>query len=349
MKPDNPERASPRTTIFDVAREAGVSIKTVSRVVNNEPNVRDATRERVRAVIDTLHYRPNSAARGLSAKRSFVIGLVYENSEEFSYTKDLLRGVLNACEEHHYSLLLRPVTLPSATIGKDVESFVRLTGAEGIVLPAPIGDMPAVTEILAGLNIPIAAISPKRRVESGISVQCREAEATFALTEHLIEQGHRRIGFIKGHPDHGASVERLRGYRDALDAHDMTHDQRLIADGLFTFETGRLAAMNLLDRQQPPTAILASNDEMACGAMHAALELGLTIPRDLSIVGFDDTAVAARLWPPLTTVRQPITKMAETATTMLIEKLRGEESGAPVPPFECQVVIRSSTGTRNNT
>ena len=348
MKADKAPSANLRATIFDVAHHAGVSIKTVSRVVNNEPNVRDVTRERVRASIEALQYRPNAAARGLSGKRSYVIGLVYENSEEFSYTKDLLTGVLRACDTHGYSLLLRPLTLPSREAGKIVESFVRLTGADALVLPAPMGDMPEVTEVPTRLGLPVAAISPKQPSDHEISVVCDEAEATYTLTEHLIAQGHQRIGFIKGHPDHRASEERLRGYTEALDARKIGAHPSLLEEGLFTFESGHQAAMRLLQRQHAPTAIVASNDETACGAMHAALELGLGIPRDLSIVGFDDTAVAARLWPPLTTVRQPIIDMAETATNLLVERLRGDATQAPTASFACQVVVRESTKAPSN-
>ena len=347
MPADQTTPSNVRPTIFDVARHANVSIKTVSRVVNNEPNVRDATRERVRASIETLRYRPNAAARDLSAKRSYVIGLVYENSEEFSYTKYLLSGVLEACDAHNYSLLLRPLTLSGAAVDKAVESFVRLTGAGGIVLPAPMADMPGVIEVLGRLNVPVAAISPKHRSQPDISVFCDEAEATFTLTEHLIELDHRHIGFIKGHPDHGASEERLRGYNEALNAHKIAPDTHLIEGGWFTFESGRQAAMHLMKRKPAPSAIVASNDEMACGAMHVALELGLRVPQDLSIVGFDDTAVAPRLWPPLTTVRQPISDMARTATDLLVQKLRGEAIETPARRFACQVVIRDSTRARH--
>ncbi len=351
MRTDESGSAKLRATIFDVARHAGVSIKTVSRVVNNEPNVREVTRDKVRASIDALHYRPNAAARGLSAKRSFVIGLIYENSEEFSYTKDLLSGVLGACETHNYSLLLRPLTLPSAEVSRSIHSFIRLTAAEGVVLPAPIGDMPEVMQVLSGLDVPVATISPKHPRSADISVYCDEADATFRLTEHVLALGHTRIGFIKGHPDHRASHERLAGFTQALQANKIGLDASLTEDGRFTFESGRQAAFRLLRREHPPTAIIATNDEMACGVMHAAHELDLHIPHDVSIAGFDDTAVASRLWPPLTTVRQPITEMAEAATSRLIQRLIGDEPEAPeaCSPglFPCQLVIRRSTAARS--
>ena len=346
MKPRPTAGAGPKATIFDVARHASVSIKTVSRVVNNESNVREATRESVRASIKALDYRPNPAARGLSAKRSYVIGLIYENAEEFSYTKDLLGGVLAACDSLGYSLLLRPVTLPSEDLASTAEAFIRQTSADGIVLPAPIADVDAVQGVLSRLGTAVAAISPKRPAWEYISVYCDDARATYALTEYLLGERHERIGFIKGHPAHWATAERLRGYKHALDAHGVAFETNMVRDGLFTYESGREATESLLQCGAPPTAIIASNDEMACGVMHAALELGLDVPRDVSIVGFDDTPVASRLWPPLTTVRQPIHAMAEAATTMLIQQLRGGLVEAEHEPFHCEVVIRESTGPR---
>ncbi len=343
MAQERTRQAGVRATIVDVADEAGVSIKTVSRVVNGEPNVRDATRAKVLAAIQALEYQPNAAARGLSGRRSYVIGLIYENAEEFSYTKDVLSGALSACEKQGYSLLLRPVTLPSNHVGRDIESFVRLTSADGMVLPAPLADISAVRDLISRLDIPVATISPKHPIAQGVNIFCDDAQAAYALTEYLIGQRHKRIGFIKGHPDHHARSERLRGYRDALNQHAISYEPGLVRDGLFTFESGRQATLNLLDGKRPPTAIIASNDEMACGVMHAAGERGLEIPRNLSIAGFDDTAVASRLWPPLTTVRQPIVGMAQAATTSLIQILRDEEVEAAEEPFHCEVVIRRST------
>ena len=341
--------APSRATIFDVAERAGVSIKTVSRVANRESNVREKTRAKVLAAIEALDYRPNPAARGLSGKRSYVIGLVYENAEEFSYTKEVLGGALSACETQGYSLLLRPVTLPSDSLGREVEAFVRVTGADGIVLPAPIGDIGAVRDVLTRLQVPVATISPKHPFSSGINVFCDDAGASFSLTAYLIEQRHDHIGFIKGHPDHRATEERLRGYRDALEEHGIRYDASIVRDGLFTYESGRLATTSLLNGRNPPTAIIASNDEMACGAMHAACGRGYRIPEQLSIVGFDNTPVASRLWPPLTTVRQPIRGMAEAATDYLIQRLRGEQVEVPDEPFHCEVIVRSSTGVRERT
>jgi LacI family transcriptional regulator len=332
-----------KVTIFDVAERASVSIKTVSRVVNREPNVRDETREKVLRAIADLDYRPNAAARGLSSKRSYVIGLIYENADEFSYMKDVLNGALKVCEASGFSLLLRPLTLPNPLLKNQVKQFLVEANIAGVVLPPPIGDIEDVRTTLKEVGVPYTTISPKREGAEVASVHCNDERATFALTEFLLAQGHERIGFIKGHPDHVASQDRLRGYQLALRAHGVKTTAKLVKQGYFDFDSGRQAAGKLLDLNEPPSAILASSDDMAAGAIFEARERKLSIPEDVSIVGFDDTPVASRLWPPLTTVRQPIMEMAESATGLLIKHLQGEEIRNPDSAFDCELVIRESS------
>ena len=332
-----------KATIFDVAERAGVSIKTVSRVVNNEPNVRERTRNRVLQSVRELSYQPNAAARELSGKRSRVIGLIYENAQEFGYLNDVFNGALGICEPAGYSLLLRPLTLPDSKITEHIRQFAINARLEGIVLPAPMGDLPEVLALLREMRIPFAAITPREPAPDEINILCNDEAASFSLTELLIGQGHQAIGFIKGHPDHGASAKRFAGYRHALKKNRLAYAAPLVRQGYFDFDSGRIAAGKLLDLAEPPSAILASNDDMAAGAIFEARERGLTIPGDLSVAGFDDTRFSSRIWPPLTTVRQPIIKMAETAAGLLIDKLNGSATKAPEAPFECEVVIREST------
>ena len=332
-----------KATIFDVAAQAGVSIKTVSRVVNNEPNVRQRTKEKVLETVDRLRYRPNTAARSLSGRRSWMLGLVYENPHEFSYMKDVLDGALGACERREYSLLLRPLTLPDPDLVEHVERFVTQARLEGLVLPAPMGDFPDLLRLLSKLEIPFAAITPKAPAAGQVNILCEDQEASFSLTEFLIERGHRSIGFIKGDPDHGASGKRFAGYRQALRQHGIRYAQRLVQQGYFDFDSGKAATAALLKLPKPPTAIVASNDDMAAGVLWEARQRGLSIPGDLSVVGFDDTPLASRLWPPLTTVRQPIREMAETAAALLMDRLSGKATQPPKAPFVCEIVVREST------
>ncbi|MBD3647431.1 MAG: LacI family DNA-binding transcriptional regulator [Pseudomonadales bacterium] len=335
---------SGKATIVDVAELAGVSIKTVSRVVNNEPNVRAKTRDKVMDAITRLNYQPNTAARTLSGKRSYVIGLIYENPHEFSYIGGMLNGALHACEEEGYSLLLRPVTLPDQSIADRVRHFVLQARVDGIVLPPPLGDMEEVTETLADLDIPFAAITPKQPRPGSVNITCDDEQASFELTEYLIKQGHTRIGFIKGHPDHGATELRQAGYRAALKAHGVPVNRSFVRQGYFNFESGKKSAAKLLDLEPRPTVIIASNDDMAAGVMFEARERGLSIPDDLSVVGFDDTPLASHMWPTLTTVRQPISRMADAATRALIHRLRDDADERTVEKdFHCELVIRNSS------
>lgn len=338
-----PERT--KATIFDVARRAGVSIKTVSRVVNNEPNVRQRTRDKVLRSVRELRYLPNAAARELGGKRSRVVGLIYENAQEFSYLNDLFNGALHICEPAGYTLLLRPLTLPDPEIIEHIRQFALNARVEGFVLPAPLGDLPEVAALLREMKIPFAAITPREPASDEINILCNDEAASFSLTELLIDQGHRAIGFIKGHPDHGASAKRFAGYRQALKKHRLPYSARLVRQGYFDFDSGQAAAARLLDLPRAPTAILASNDDMAAGVIFEARGRGLNVPGDLSIAGFDDTRFSSRIWPPLTTVRQPIVKMAETAAGLLIDKLDGGDTATPEAPFECEVVIRESTAS----
>ena len=337
-----PETSRRKVTIFDVAERAGVSIKTVSRVVNNEANVREKTREKVLGVVRELQYKPNAAARELSGRRSRTIGLVYENAEEFNYTSAVLNGALGACEARGYSLLLCPLNLPNPDIGERVRGFATQARVEGIVLPAPVGDVVEVTGALKDMRIPFAAIAPRDPLPAEINIGCKDEQATFSLTEYLIGQGHRSIGYIKGHPEHGASAKRFSGYRRALEKHGLAIAPGLVRQGYFDFDSGKTCAAELLDLPEPPTAIVAGNDDMAAGVLFEARERGLPLPGRLSVVGFDDTRIASRLWPPLTTVRQPILQMAETAARLLIGRLNGEAMDAPQEPFDCEVVIRES-------
>ena len=338
MKPDRP-----KVTIFDVAERAGVSIKTVSRVVNEEPNVRDRTREKVLRSVRELRYQPNAAARELSGKRSRIIGLIYENAEEFGYLNDVFNGALGICEPAGFSLLLRPVSLPDPDISEHIRQFATNARVEGVVLPAPMGDLPEIPAVLREMRIPFAAITPREPASDEINIHCNDEAAIYSLTELLIAQGHKAIGFIKGHPDHGASAKRFAGYRKALKAHRIAYAPRLVRQGYFDFDSGRVAAGRLLKLPEPPSAILASNDDMAAGAIFEARERGIRVPGNLSIAGFDDTRFSTRIWPPLTTVRQPITRMAQTAAALLIDKLNGHATAPPDAPFECEVVIREST------
>lgn len=329
-----------RVTIHDVAARAEVSIKTVSRVLNKEPAVREGTRDRVLHAVRALDYEPNPLARGLAGKRTHSMGLIYENPSEFSYVQKALQGVFEACRSRNLSLLLRPC--PEQVPVDDVRQFINQTRVDGAVLLAPMGDRPDIIEMLKELETPMAQVSPGMKDSDAISVNPKDMEACVLLTEHVLSSGHRHVAFIQGDPRHGSSHERFRGFVDCLGRHGRRPDPRLIAQGYFTFDSGKLAAHMLLGRKPAPTAIIACNDDMAAGAMVAARELGLDVPRDLSVVGFDDSPIASHTWPPLTTMRQPIRDMASAAAISLIEQVAGEAKEPGHREFDCELIVRAS-------
>lgn len=329
-----------RATIHDVAAKADVSIKTVSRVLNEEPKVRDSTRERVRKAVVELNYEPNPQARGLKGRRTHSIGLLYENPQEFSYVQKALEGVFDACRSRKLSLLLRPC--PEHVAVEDIRQFVLQTRIDGVVLLAPLGDRPDIVRMLQELETPMAQVSPGITVLDADSVNPRDQDACERLTEHVLSYGHRRIGFIQGDPRHGASHKRLRGFLACMRRHGLSPQEQLVAQGHFTFDSGKQAAYKLLGEQPRPTAIIASNDDMAAGAIVAAREMGLDVPGDLSVLGFDDSPIAAHTWPPLTTMRQPISEMASAAAFSLVDRISGEAEASTHREFDCEIVIRES-------
>lgn len=325
-------------TIREVARRAGVSIKTVSRVVNNEPNVRSETRERVLGAVSDLDYEPLPAARGLAGRRTFSIGLLYENPHEFSYIQRLLEGTYAACERTGHTLLLRPC--PDDLTPTLVGQFVRQTRVDGVLLTAPIADRSDVTTLLVETGTAFAQVSPREENPLWTSVGPDDAAASHALTDYVLALGHRRVGFIQGDPKHGASHKRLAGHLGCLRNHGLEGDPALIVEGNFDFDSGKRGFHALWQLADPPTAIIACNDDSAAGVVVAAHERGIGIPGRLSVAGFDDSPTATRTWPSLTTVRQPIAAMAFRATELLIANIAGE------PPrqetFDCDLVARDS-------
>ena len=330
--------------IEDVASLAGVSMKTVSRVLNNEPNVRAQTREKVQAAVAELNYKPHPSARSLAGHRSYLIALLYDNPSP-SYLMEIQSGVLDACETHHYGMMLRPLNYSPASDAEfihTVESLVVHGRPDGLILTPPITDHPTLGKRLAELNVPYACISP-RDWSGCIGANLDEVHAASEMTAHLIALGHRRIAHITGHPDHGASGWRLQGYRDALQRAGLRFDPNLVVAGEFSFDSGISAARRLLDLKQPPTAIFSANDDMAAGVINAACERGMVVPRDLSVCGFDDTPMSHQIFPALTTVRQPAREMGCIAATQLLRALRNPESCEMVHvPYTLQ--LRKSTG-----
>ena len=330
-----------RTRIEDVAAAAGVSMKTVSRVLNNEPNVREETRERVLEAVGRLQYRPNASARSLAGHRSYVIALVYDNPSR-NYLMEIQAGVLDACHAHRYSMVLAPVGSGHESVASDIRGVFAHHAPDGVVLIPPLTDDPVVLDYLRDNAVPFACVSPHSTAHR-IGVTMDEHAAVRDLMAHLIALGHRRIGHIQGHRAHGAQEWRHAGYRQALQHAGIDYDPDLVVEGEFVFESGVHGANRLLDLPDPPTAIFAANDDTAAGVIRVAGERGLSVPRELSVCGFDDTPIARHIFPALTTVRQPTTDMGELATRQLLEHIRAPGAGRMLQ-VRHTLLLRESTG-----
>jgi len=331
-----------RPTIDDVARLADVSIKTVSRVFNNAPNVRLTTRDRVFTAAKRLEYQPNQSARRLAANRAFVIGMLYDNPDS-DYVIQVQTGALSACRAQGYHLLIHPLRAESPGLVEEVIGMHRQATVDGYVVLQPVSDRHDLNRAYVEHDIPAIRIS--QRPFEGLSwVSVSDEESSAEMTEYLLGLGHRRIGFIMGHPDHGSSHDRLTAYRDTLKRHHVAFDDELVEQGLFDHESGYSCAKRLLSLRPRPTAVFASDDHMAMGVLAAAHESGLEIPRDLSVAGFDDTSFAKFAWPPLTTVRQPVAQVAQLATEVLLAQLQGHTDDVSDHRLINELVIRASTG-----
>jgi LacI family transcriptional regulator len=318
-------RRGDAVTIHEVAKRAGVSPMTVSRVINSNSNVRDEKRELVLRAVRELNYTPNVAARSLAAAQGTRIALIYTNPSS-SYLSELLVGALDGAERTAAQLVIESWDHVKQSAER-VAARKLAQAVAGVILPPPLCESKAVCAELVAADIPVIAIAAGRFRPEISSVRIDDFRAARDMTEHLISFGHTRIGFIKGHPNQTASALRYEGFVAAMTNAGLTVDPLLVHQGFFTYRSGLEAAEKLLDRKKAPTAVFASNDDMAAAVVSVAHRKGLDVPRDISVVGFDDTASATTVWPELTTVRQPIAAMAATAIELLQRGVRGRKDG----------------------
>jgi LacI family transcriptional regulator len=314
-------RSSNAVTIRAVAERAGVSVMTVSNVVNGSGRASAATIAAVRRAIDELGYLPNMAARGLASSGATTIGLAYVDKRT-PFLDAILVGALKAATASGLQLIVRDVPGEARDQAEEVVRGLTRSGADALLLVPPIADILTGTGFLAGLGVPCAVILTGGPLRDAMTVRIDNRAAMRTLTELLIAAGHRRIGFVTGPVNHSDGVERLLGYRDALRARAIPDRAELTVPGFFTFESGLAAGRVLLDLADRPTAIVASNDEMAAGIIAEAHRRRIHLPAQLAVTGFDDSLIAARIWPSLTVVRQPIAEIAYRATERLIAALR---------------------------
>ena len=337
-------------TIQDVAREAGVSAMTVSRVINNGKNVRDRTREQVLEAIERLRYSPNTAARSLAAGEATHIGLFYSNPSA-AYLSQFLVGALETAKGSGCQLVIEPCESEDDADRREAAQSLAHAGVEGVILPPPLSESGVILSELAKAGIPVVTVAMGKH-RNPLNVCMDDCSAAEQMTEYLIGLGHRRIALIKGHPDQIASIQRECGFRNAVSAAGLSEADVVTEQGFFSFRSGLDAAERLLDLPSPPTAIFASNDDMAAAVVSVAHRRGLSVPGDLSVVGFDDTQLATAVWPELTTIRQPVSAMAGAALELLLAELRAERRGATIAPAERvldhELVIRASAGPPRN-
>lgn len=313
-------------TIEDVARAAGVSAMTVSRVINGGKNVREATRASVLQAVENLNYSPNSAARSLAAGEAMHIGLLYANPSA-AYLSQFLIGALHSARRAGCHLVIELVESENADEQAEVTRLFANSEVEGVILPPPLSESYPILAELEAAGIPVVTVARGSADSDGLNVRMDDFGAAAEITRHLLELGHRRIGFIKGHVNHIASHERHRGYLHALQQFGLDPAEAAVEQGYFTYRSGLIAAERLLARPGGLTAIFASNDDMAAAAVSVAHRRGLAVPGDLSIVGFDDTSLATSVWPELTTIKQPIAGMAEAAVELLLTDIRKRRTG----------------------
>jgi len=330
--------AKHKLTINEIAKLAGVSKKSVSRVINGEKGISEATRERIKGIIDDLGYQPDRRARALASKRSLLVGLAYNNRNP-SYILDLLTGSQSAANAKGYEIVMHQIGHGQGA-AEEVIKFMHRSACDGLIITPPLSESATLIAEIAELPWPLVRIAGDYADFNIPQVRYNDRTAALSLTKTLIESGHTNIAFIGG-PEHaGPTQRRLSGIQDALALFDLQLSATLIRYGDFTFNSGRALGAELLASNTRPSAIMCANDEMAAGVYHSAAAAGIAIPRDLSVTGFDDSPVASHLYPPLTSVRQPVQDMMAIAVDILTSAQ--PISKQVVAQFDAVVITRES-------
>ena len=333
-----------KATINDVASLARVSKKTVSRVINNSPSVREETRDQVNEIIARIGFRPDPQARSLAFRRAFLFGLIYDNPNA-QYVVNMQTGALDSLRGSGMELVVHPCDRNGENFLEDVREFIEVQRLGGIILLPPIAEDRRLLALMQELDVPVIRVTARPGEENQPPIRTpqivsRDRDGCVQAGEHIAGLGHRRIGYISGNVAYPSAHERRAGYDEGLKAHGLAIAADLDEPGDYSFESGLEAARRMLKKADRPTAIICANDQMAAGAYHAAYEMGLSIPGDVTIIGFDDADVATRIYPPLTTVRLPTRDMAKVAVEVLLDP----ESNRNNVVFEATLMVRGSSG-----
>ncbi len=339
-----------KATINDVAALARVSKKTVSRVINNSPSVREETREQVNDIIARVGFRPDPQARGLAFRRAFLVGLIYDNPNP-QYIVNIQAGALEALRGTGMELVVHPCLRANEAFLEDIRDFIELQRLAGIIVLPPIAEDRRLLALIEELGVPMIRLTARPGEDNDPPILTpqiisRDRQGCILSGEHLAELGHRRIGYISGNMAYPSAHERRAGYDEGLSRHGLAFAADLDETGDYSFESGLEAARRILKNPRRPTAIVCANDQMAAGAYHAAYEIGLSIPGDLTVIGFDDAEVATRIYPPLTTVRLPTRDMARVAAEVLLDpqSSRSNLANRSNLVFEATLLVRGSSG-----
>ncbi len=321
-----------------------MSKKTVSRVINDSPRVNKDTRETIKNIIKETGFKPNPQAQALAFRTSFLIAMVYDNPSP-QYVVNMQRGILAALEGTRYQLVLRPIDRNSPDYREQLVDFVEKHNPFGLILVPSISEDDALAQSLRDLKCAYVRIASVDIDEPNSRIQTSDAEGAKLAARHLAQLGHKRIAHIHGPNLFRSSHERLTGFREGLAEFGIELPDSMIAEGAYTFDSGEKCAITLLHGKERPSAIFAGNDEMAMGVYSAARKAGLRIPEDISVVGYDDTPVVARVWPPMTSVRSPIRDVGFSAAKLLMDQkdLAGGAASGHKDIFELELIVREST------
>lgn len=338
-------------TIRHVAADAGVSLQTVSRVINNEPNVRPEMAKRVQDAIDRLGYVPSIAAQRMGGSRSRLIMALndrdrtiadWRRREGSTWIDQMLLGGMLTCARYGYRLVIELIDTHSDHIENELLAAVAALQPDGIILTPPHSQNRRIVDLLAERQIATARIG-SLTPGPGILLTMDDERAARLATEHLIALGHRRIGFIAGADEYELSEWRVAGWRAAMKTAGLDTDG-LLGRGDFGWASGRACALALLDGERPPTAIIASSDLMTLATLELARGRGMAVPGDLSLISFDDTPIVRFVQPPLTAVVQPIAETVERAVELIVRAEQGDHLPAEPQAVPCTLALRGSTG-----
>jgi LacI family transcriptional regulator len=329
-------------TLRDVAKRAKVSVKTASRVLNDEASVADATRAKVLKAIRDLGYVANLSARRLATGSAFTLGLVFQNAS-WHYILDVQRAVLETARSAGYHMILQPFDAASEADARNVLQLFTQHIVDGFIFTPPADNASQLLDQLCKFGAPFVRLTPFDRSNAWPYVSATDRQGAHDMTQYLLSLGHTRLGYVMGPIEQKAAHDRLAGYQAALAEARIAFDPSLVKQGRDHFESGVAAARELLTITPRPSAIFCNNDEMAAGVMAAVFEQGLRVPEDVSVAGFDDIPLSRQIWPSLTTVCQPIYQIAQTATEILLRQVNHEPPASLHIEFPTELVIRKST------